>query len=71
LAAAPAVLRVMKRRKALHETCDERASQRLLEGEGEVAAALRIYTQSVVEDINHSNSCESDVHDDCDDRDGD
>lgn len=71
-AAAPAVLRVVKRRKLQHETQDEHACERLLEGDGEVAAALRVYAPSDGEYVDQSESCESDNDvDDVDDEEDD
>ncbi len=66
-AAAPAVMRVVKRRKARHDMVDECACEQLLGGEGEVAAALRVYSPSDIEDANESESCESDDDSDDDD----
>ena len=66
-AAAPAVMRVVKRTKARHDMVDECACEQLLGGEGEVAAALKVYSPSDIEDANASESCESDDDSDDDD----
>jgi hypothetical protein len=66
-AAAPAVMRVVKRRKARHDMVDECACEQLLGGEGEVAAALKVYSPSDIEEANASESCESDDDSDDDD----
>jgi hypothetical protein len=49
-AVAAVVQRVVKRRKMSREERDESANEQLLIGDGEIAAALRVYSASVEEE---------------------